>query len=57
MEDYNVECTKRSDMSLESPWSYHGPSERGWDGLREEGVFAAGGNCLWHAELAKDKST
>ena len=26
-------------------------------GWREEGVFAAGGNHVWHAELAEDMST
>ena len=33
VEDYGVECNRRSDMRLESPWGYHGPAEHGWDGL------------------------
>ena len=30
-------------MRLESPWVYHGPADRGWDGLARGGRVRCGG--------------
>ena len=57
VEDYGVERSRRSDMRLESPWSYHGLTENGWDGLAKGGRVYYGGNSIWHAEFMEDKST
>ena len=57
VEDYGVERNRRSDMRLESLWSYHGPLSVVGMGWREEGVFVVGGNRVWRAELAEYKST
>ena len=43
VEEYSVERSRRSDMRLESPWIYHGPAERGWDGLGRGGRVCCGG--------------
>ena len=57
MEHYGVECSRRSDMRLESLWSYHGLAKHGWDGLARGGRVRCGGNRIRRSELAEDKST